>query len=42
MLERMKKYYPSIEEEIEAIHIVNKLVKAYNKSPQIIKSLGIG
>lgn len=42
MLQRLEKYYPGIGEEIEAIHIVEKLVRAYNKSPQMIKALGIG
>jgi hypothetical protein len=42
MLDRLEKYYPGVGEEIEAIHIVNKVVKAYNKSPQMIKSLGLG
>ena len=42
MLDRLEKYYPGVTDEIEAIHITEKLIKAYNKSPQIIKSLGIG
>lgn len=42
MLQRLEKYYPGIAEEIEAIHLTAKLVKAYNKSPQIIKAMGIG
>lgn len=39
MLERLKKYYPGIEEEIEAIHLTQKLLKAYNKSPQMVKAM---
>lgn len=39
MLQRLEKYYPGIGEEIEAIHITEKLVRLYNKSPQMIKAL---
>ena len=41
MLQRLERYYPGVTEEIEAIHLTNKLIKAYNKSPQIVKSLWI-
>jgi hypothetical protein len=39
MLQRLEKYYPGITEEIEAVHLTEKLVKAYNKSPQIIRAM---
>jgi hypothetical protein len=37
MMNKLKEYYPGIDEEIEAVHLTQKLLKAYNKSPDIIK-----
>ena len=42
MMNKLKEYYPGIDEEIEAVHLTQKLLKAYNKSPDIIKWLGLG
>lgn len=42
MMNNLKKYYPGIDEEIEAVHLTQKLLKAYNKSPDIVKWLWLG